>query len=82
MFLLLELVGEMDRQVMTGCIVRRTAESDVAIAIQDHVWLGSYHQHVHSDIKLASSQQQWRCDVSEERRRSYKFSHRVGVAYR
>ena len=55
MLLLLKLVGEVDSQVRAGSVVRGTAQSHIAICIENHIRLSSNHQQVHSDVKFASS---------------------------
>ena len=55
----------MNCEIRTGSIIGGTAQSDIAICIQYHIGPGCHHQQIHSDIKLASSKQQRRCDISD-----------------
>ena len=75
----------MNCEIRTGSIIGGTAQSDIAICIQYHIGPGCHHQQIHSDIKLASSKQQRRCDISDiehERERVTILSVRgCGVLY-
>lgn len=63
-FLLLVLVGEVNVKVLGGKLVWLTAKTDITISIQNKPRAACKDQHVHSDVKLTTSQQQRITDVS------------------
>lgn len=63
-FLLLVLVGEVNIKSLRGKLECLTAKTDISISIQHKPRAACKDQHVHSDVKLTTSQQQRTTDVS------------------